>query len=273
MRAAFHVLLEQSRKKNNSLLCVGLDPELVKLPAAVKSKPATIFEFNKAIIDATADLVCAYKPQIAYYAAARAEDQLEQTIHYIQNKYPHIPVILDAKRNDIGKTAEMYAEEAFTRYKADAVTVSPYMGGDTLEPFLKRADKGVVILCRTSNAGAKDLQDLQVDGKPLYQVVAQKAAKEWNKNKNVLLVIGATYPKELAQVRALVGDDITVLVPGIGAQGGDIEAAVKSGKNNRGTGLVINSSRAILYASEGPNFADEARKVAETTRDEINSYL
>ena len=179
---------------NNSLLCVGLDPDLKKFPQVVRNSPHPIFEFNRKIIDATSDLVCAFKPQIAYYSAQQAEDQLLMTIDYIRNKYPNLPIILDAKRNDIGSTAEMYATEAFDRYGADAVTVSPYLGKDSLEPFLKRKDKGVIVLCRTSNPGAGDLQDLICDGKKLYEVVAQKCASEWNQNKNILLVVGATYP-------------------------------------------------------------------------------
>lgn len=182
-----------------------------------------------------------------------------------------MPIILDAKRGDIGNTAECYVKEAFDRYKADALTVNPYLGFDSLQPFLDKKDKGIIILCRTSNPGARDLQDLQVDGKPLYWQVANKAINEWNKNKNVLLVVGATYAKELAEIRAL-SDEIPFLVPGIGAQGGDIEAAVKSGIDSRGTGLIINSSRAIIFASKDKDYANAARKIAEQTRDEINKF-
>jgi orotidine-5'-phosphate decarboxylase len=256
---------------NNSLLCVGLDPDLKKLPASVKAQAQPILTFNKAIVDATIDQVCAYKPQIAYYAAAGAEDQLLATIEYIRSKDPRVLVILDAKRGDIGATAEMYAAEAFDRYKADAVTVNPYMGGDTLEPFLKRADKGVVILCRTSNPGAGDIQDLTVAGDTIYRTVAKLAATKWNTNGNVMLVVGATYPKELAEIRAIVGD-IPLLVPGVGAQGGDVEAVIRNGATRNGTGLVINSSRAIIHASNGDDFAAAARAAAIKTNEEINRY-
>ncbi|MDA1044302.1 MAG: orotidine-5'-phosphate decarboxylase, partial [Verrucomicrobia bacterium] len=190
-------------QKNDSLLCVGLDPDLHKIPDCLRGNNTPLFDFNRAIIDSTADLVCAYKPQIAYYAAAGREHDLELTISYIHDTYPGVPVILDAKRGDIGSTAEMYAREAFDRYGADAVTVNPYMGTDTLAPFLSRADKGVVVLCRTSNPGAVDFQNLQLDGRPLYASVAHKAADEWNSNGNVLLVVGATYPEELREIRAI----------------------------------------------------------------------
>jgi len=259
-------------KKNNSLLCVGLDPDLEKLPAHLHSEKAQVFAFNREIIDATHDLVCAYKVQVAFYSAFAKEEELAQTITYIHEHYPQVPVILDAKRNDISNTASLYVKEAFDRYKADAVTVNPFMGMDSLQPFLEQKDKGIMILCRTSNAGAKDLQDLKiVDGKPLYWHIANKAVKQWNKNNNVLLVIGATYPQELAEIRALT-NDMTFLVPGVGAQGGDIEATVRSGINSNGAGLIINSSRTIIYASKEKDFAVAARKIAEQTRDQINQF-
>ncbi|MDH7571443.1 MAG: orotidine-5'-phosphate decarboxylase, partial [Armatimonadota bacterium] len=197
---------------------------------------------------------------------------LRETIDYLHAHYPQVPVILDAKRNDIGSTAERYAVEVFDRFGADAVTVSPYLGGDSLEPFLERADRGVFVLCRTSNPGARDLQDLPVgaDGKPLYQVVAQLAAARWNTRGNLGLVMGATYPEELREVRALVGD-LPFLVPGVGAQGGDVHAAVQAGRDRRGVGLLVNSSRGILYASAGPDFAAAARRAALELRDAINA--
>ena len=263
--------LRHAWKKNQSLLCVGLDPDLAKFPDHLRKNSEPYYSFAKEIIDATADLVCAYKPQIAYYAAVGAEAELKKTISYIKDRYPEIPVILDSKRGDIGSTAEMYAQESFDRYDADAVTVNPYLGTDSLEPFYRRKDKGTIILCRTSNSGAVDLQNLMVDGKPLYQRVAEKASRDWNANKNILLVLGATYPKEIAEVRA-IAPEIPFLVPGIGAQGGDIKAVVEAGRTKDGAGLVINSSRAILYASAKNDFADAARKVAEATRDEINRY-
>jgi len=214
--------------------------------------------------------VCAYKPQFAHYAAYEAEDQLERTIEYIHRTYPGLPVILDAKRGDVGNTAERYAIEAFERYAADAVTVNPYLGGDALEPFLKRADKGVIVLCRTSNPGATDLQDLESGGRKLYQVVAQLAATRWNTRGNCLLLVGATYPRELAEVRELVGD-MALLVPGVGAQGGDVAQVVRNGRTRHGSGLIISSSRAILYASAGADFAGAARAAAQALRTQINS--
>lgn len=255
---------------NNSLVCVGLDPEIERFPAHVLDQPSPIFQFNKAIIDATADLVCAYKPQFAHYAAYEAEDQLERTIDYIQTTYPGIPVILDSKRGDVGNTAERYAIEAFERYHADAVTVNPYLGGDSLEPFLKYEDKGVIILCRTSNPGAGDLQDLEIGGRRLFHTVADLAARRWNTRGNCMLVVGATYPRELAEVREIVGD-MPFLVPGVGAQGGDVAQAVQSGQSAAGAGLVISSSRGILYASSGENFALAAREATEKLRDQINA--
>jgi len=203
--SAFIAKLSQAWEKNDSLLCIGLDPDIERFPRHIAAEASPIFQFNKAIVDATGDLVCAYKPQFAHYAAYEAEDQLERTIEYIHRTRPDVAVILDAKRGDVGNTAERYAIEAFERYAADAVTVNPYLGGDALEPFLRHADKGVVILCRTSNPGAGEVQDLVVGGRKLYQVVAQLAAARWNAHGNCLLVVGATCPRELAEVRALVG--------------------------------------------------------------------
>ena len=262
--------LEQVWDSNNSLVCVGLDPEIERFPPQILDQPSPIFQFNKAIIDATADLVCAYKPQFAHYAAYEAEDQLERTIDYIQTAYPTIPVILDSKRGDVGNTAERYAIEAFERYHADAVTVNPYLGSDSLEPFLKYEDKGVIILCRTSNPGAGELQDLEIDGRKLFHTVADLAARRWNTRGNCMLVVGATYPRELAEVREIVGN-IPFLVPGVGAQGGDVAQAVQNGQTAAGSGLVISSSRGILYASSGENFASAARAATEKLRDQVNA--
>jgi orotidine-5'-phosphate decarboxylase len=258
---------------NDSLLCVGLDPDMAKLPAQFQKDPQGIYHFCREIIDATADLACSFKPQIAYFAALSAEDQLEKICAYARENYPHIPVILDAKRGDIGATARQYAREAYDRYGADAVTVSPYMGSDSVEPYMEWSDRGIIVLCRTSNAGGSDLQFLNVDGKPLYQHVARLVAEKWNANGQCALVVGATFPEELAQVRAIVGD-MPLLVPGIGAQGGDIAATVKSGKTAAGAGMMINSSRAILYAAPqaGEDFASAARRVALETRDAINLH-
>ncbi|HXY76017.1 MAG TPA: orotidine-5'-phosphate decarboxylase [Steroidobacteraceae bacterium] len=268
--SAFIEKLARAWEKNNSLVCVGLDPELERFPRELARNNAAIFTFNRVIIDATADLVCAYKPQIAHYAARAAEDELARTIEYIHDAYPDLPVILDAKRGDVGNTAERYALEAFERYRADALTVNPYLGGDALEPFLRYSDKGVIILCRTSNPGAVDLQDLEVGGRRLYQVVAELAATRWNSHGNCLLIVGATYPRELAEVRALVGE-MPILVPGVGAQGGDAAAVVKAGQSARGAGLIISSSRGILYASADADFASAARAATERLREEANA--
>jgi orotidine-5'-phosphate decarboxylase len=258
---------------NNSLLCVGLDPDLDRFPAHLKGQADAIVTFCKAIIDATADLACAFKPQIAYFAALGAENQLEEICRYLRDTYPHIPLVLDAKRGDIGATAHQYAREAFDRYGADAVTVNPYMGFDSVEPYMAWPDRGVIVLCRTSNAGGSDLQFLNVDGMPLYQHVARLVADKWNRNGQCALVVGATFPEELAQVRAIIGD-MPLLVPGVGAQGGDVAATVGSGKTASGAGMMINSSRAILYATPqgDEDFAAAARRVALQTRDEINRY-
>ena len=266
----FRERLRRAWERSDSLVCIGLDPEVERFPSRIAAGRKSIFEFNRAIVDATADLVCAYKPQFAHYAARSAEEELERTIEYIHRAHPLIPVILDAKRGDVGHTAERYAIEAFERYGADAVTVNPYLGGDALEPFLRREDKGVLILCRTSNPGARELQDLAVGGRPLYQVVAELAARRWNSRGNCLLVVGATYPAELAEVRSLVGD-MPLLVPGVGAQAGDVAQAVRAGQTADGTGLLMSSSRAILYASAGDDFASAARAATERLRAEINA--
>jgi orotidine-5'-phosphate decarboxylase len=268
---SFLSAIDASARRNESLLCVGLDPEPSRLPAARREHPDAIFEFCRAIVDATADLVCCFKPQIAHFAAQRAEGALERLIAHIHDAHPGVPVILDAKRGDIGSTAQHYATEAFERYRADAVTANPYLGRDAVQPFLDRADRGVILLCRTSNPGARDLQDLDVGGRPLYQHVARLVAREWNAKGNCALVVGATYPTELAAVRALVGD-LPILVPGVGAQGGDVEAVIRNGRNSQGAGLIISSSRAILYASDGIEFADAARAQAQRLRDEINRW-
>ena len=268
--SAFLETLASSWERSDSLVCVGLDPEIERFPRQIAAQPSPIFQFNKAIIDATADLVCAYKPQFAHYAAYEAEDQLERTIEYIHRNYPGIPVILDSKRGDVGNTAERYAIEAFERYGADAVTVNPYLGSDSLEPFLKHEDKGVIILCRTSNPGARDLQDLDVGGRKLYHVVAERAAREWNSRGNCLLVVGATYPRELAEVRELAGA-LPFLVPGVGAQGGDIALAVSNGQTADGAGLIMSSSRGVLYASSGDDFTAAARGATQALREQINA--
>ncbi len=268
----FHTQLTSAWQANDSLLCVGLDPALEKFPAHLKGKPDAVFEFCRAIVDATADLVCAFKPQIAYFAALRAEDQLEALIAHIHARHPQVPVILDAKRGDIGATAQQYAREAFERYQADALTVNPYMGFDSVEPYLEWKDRGLIVLCRTSNPGGSDLQNLDIgSGRKLYQHVAELVASKWNPHGQAALVTGATFPQELAEVRAIVGN-LPLLVPGIGAQGGDIEATVRAGRTAATNGLMISSSRAILYAGKGEDFAAAARQAALSTRDEINRY-
>jgi orotidine-5'-phosphate decarboxylase len=266
--------LQSAWASQGSMLCVGFDPDPQRLPTVFQGKPEGIFEFCREIADATADIVCSFKPQFAYFASQRAEAQLEKFTRYLKDTYPHIPVILDSKRGDIGSTADHYALEAFERYGADAVTVNPYMGFDTIKPYLKYVGKGVIVLCRTSNPGGSDLQFLNVspDGEPLYLHVAKLAAQEWNTSGQISLVVGATFPAEIAKVRAIVGE-MPLLIPGIGAQGGDIDATVKAGSiaNQPGTGMMINSSRAILYASSGNDFAEAARKVAVATRDALRT--
>ena len=266
--------LQSAWASQGSMLCIGLDPDPKRLPPSLQGKPEGIYEFCREIADATADLACSFKPQFAYFASQGAEAQLEKLIAHLKHKYPKIPVILDSKRGDIGSTAEHYAMEAFERYGADAVTVSPYMGFDSVEPYLRHAGKGVIILCRTSNPGGSDLQFLNVapGGEPLYLHVAKLAAQKWNRSGQISLVVGATFPEEIAKVRAVTGE-MPLLIPGIGVQGGDIDATVKAGSiaNKPGTGMMINSSRAILYASSGSDFAEAARKVAQSTRDALRS--
>ena len=259
------------RWQDAGLLCVGLDPDPARLPADVAHRSDAILAFCTAIVDATADLVCAFKPQIAHFASARAEDQLEALIAHIHSAHPGIPVILDAKRGDIGSTAEHYAREAFERYRADAVTLNPYMGFDSIEPYLAWPDRGVILLCRTSNAGGSDLQALDVGGERLYERVARLAAGAWNASGRLGLVVGATFPAELARVRELA-PTLPLLVPGIGAQGGDIAASVRAGRDASGAGMILNSSRAILYAGSGDDFAAAARAAALTTRDAIEPH-
>lgn len=251
-------------------LCIGLDPFVERLPAPFQQQSDGILAFNKAIVDATADLACCFKPQFAHFAAEQAEAQLKATIAYIKSRYPDVPVILDSKRGDIGSTASMYAREAFDHYGADAVTVNPYMGSDTVLPFAEHADKGVILLCRTSNPSAAEFQNLLIDGEPLYIHVARRAQQHWNHHGNIALVVGATAPEEMARIRE-AAPDLPFLVPGIGAQGGDLPGTVHNGQTSAGRGLMINASRSILYASQGPDFADAARAEALSLRDQIQS--
>ncbi len=261
--------LTSATRKNKSLLCVGLDPDPELMPDKVG-----IFEFNKAIIDATSDLVCAYKPNLAFYEALGNEglDALKRTVDYITE---NIPVIADAKRGDIGNTARAYAKTIFANFNFDAATVSPYLGFDSIEPFIQYHDKGVFILCRTSNAGAVDFQSLRCevenDHRPLFEIVALRAS-QWNTHSNIGLVVGATYPEELRLIRQS-HPDMPFLIPGIGAQGGDLALTVRYGVDAQGEKAIINSSRQIIYASRKKDFAEAARRAASTLREQINYHL
>jgi len=262
----FQEKLDLAVGKNNSLLCVGLDSDIEKLPAKFKSDKYPQFTFNKWIVDQTADLVCAFKPNTAFYEARgiRGIEELKLTCDYIRTTYTNVPIILDAKRGDIGNTNRGYVKFVFEYLQADAITVHPYLGQEAVQPFLDQKAKGIIILCRTSNPGAKEFQDLPVTGEPLYKLVAKNVINNWNKNGNCMLVVGATYPEELAEIRKIAGD-ITFLVPGIGAQGGDLEKTVQAGLNSMKKGMIINAGRSII-------FADNPKMEAEKLRDEINRY-
>lgn len=271
--ATFLDMLRMASNKNDSMLCVGLDPEPARFPGKLKGDSSKIYDFCAAIVDATADLVSAFKPQIAYFAAHRAEPQLEQLMAHMRRVAPHVPIILDAKRGDIGSTAEQYAIEAFERYGADAVTLSPFMGFDSVAPYLKHHGKGAFLLCRTSNPGGDDLQTRRladVTGEPLlYEHVAQLAQGPWNLNGQLGLVVGATYPAEIERVRA-VAPTLPLLIPGVGAQGGDAVATVRAGWRADAP-IIVNSSRAVLYAAGGDDFEKAARQQALETRDMLNT--
>lgn len=286
----------EARWARGFFVCVGLDTDYSQIPESIKQqvsefsvdsasgassgelgtiRDSSVFLFNKQIVDATADLVCAYKPNAAFYEArgsAGIEDLLS-TIKYIKRSHPEIPVILDAKRADIGNTNLGYVKAAFDKMGADAITVHPYLGREALQSFLDRRDKGIIVLAKTSNPGAGEFQDLLVGetGEPLYKVIARHVAEEWNENGNCALVVGATYPKELADVRQVAGD-LPILIPGIGTQGGEVEATVKAGRDSRNMGMIINSSRGIIYASRGADFAEAARAETKRLTDEINRY-
>ena len=266
-------MLRAAQAANDSLLCVGLDPEPAKFPGTWHGDASRLFDFCAAIVDATKDLACAFKPQIAYFAAQRAEAQLERLIQHIHRVAPGVPVILDAKRGDIGATAEQYAREAFERYQADALTLSPFMGFDSIEPYLRHADKGLILLCRTSNPGGSDLQSQALaSGDRLYEHIARLAAGPWNAGGQLGLVVGATFPGEIARVRELA-PTLPLLIPGIGAQGGDAQATVRAGwrGGERPGPIIVSSSRAILYASAAGDFAEAARGVAQATRQQLNA--
>ncbi len=275
MTSGFHDRLRSAWSEQQSQLCVGLDPDPARFPIHLRPTrpqdiPAAILQFCVDIVDATADLVCAFKPQIAHFAAHRAEGVLEELCHHIRERHPGVVLILDAKRGDIGSTAEYYAVEAFDRYRADAVTVNPYLGTDAARPLLERG--GVIALCRTSNPGSAEIQDLLVEGRPLHLHVAEMVAGPWSQWGDCALVVGATYPSQLATVRATVGD-LPILVPGIGAQGGDLEASVVAGLDSNSQGLMISSSRQILYQSSDEDFAAAARREAELTRTAIHHAI
>lgn len=269
----FQQKLDAIVAKNNSLLCVGLDSDIGNIPEQIQNGEHPQSTFNKVIIDATHDLVCAYKPNTAFYElrGKAGIEALKMTCDYLKETYPEIPVIIDAKRADIGNTNEGYVKFVFDYLGADAVTLHPYLGKEALKPFLDRKDKGCIILCRTSNAGAGEFQDLLVDGKPLYQIVAKNISKDWNYNGNCAVVVGATYPTELTIVRHIVGD-MPILIPGVGAQGGDVEKTVKAGVDSKGKNAIINSSRGIIFASTGADFAQKAREEALKLRNQINAF-
>ena len=275
MTMGFVEQLARAERLNDSVLCVGLDPEPAKFPGSWKDDASRIFDFCATIVDATRDLVIAFKPQIAYFASHRAEAQLERLIAHIHQVAPEVPVILDAKRGDIGSTAEQYAREVFERYGADAVTLSPFMGFDSIEPYLRYEGKGAILLCRTSNPGGSDLQaQTLAGGDKVFEYIARLAQGQWNRGGQLALVVGATFPEEIARVRELA-PTLPLLIPGIGAQGGDAMATVRAGWRADGQGrtvapIIVSSSRAVLYASRGDNFAAAAREAALASRNELN---
>lgn len=260
-------------EKNNSLVCVGLDSDFDKLPESIKQKESPQFEFNKMIIDATHDLVCSYKPNPAFYEASGEQGirELKLTCEYLNQTYPEIPIIIDAKRGDIGNTNEGYAKYVFDYLQADAITVMPYMGIESLSAFFKREGKGIIVGCHSSNAGAKEFQELTISDKKLYKIVAEELIKQYGTNPNTMMFFGATYPEELSEIRKTVGN-MTLLVPGVGAQGGNVEATIKSGLNSEKKGLIINSSRGIIFSSTEDDFAEKARVETQNLKNEINKY-
>ncbi|HSW47576.1 MAG TPA: orotidine-5'-phosphate decarboxylase [Candidatus Saccharimonadales bacterium] len=265
--------LNSAIKKNNSLLCVGLDPDFDKLPEFIKSKTNPQFEFNKAIIDSTHDLVCIYKPNPAFYESLGdgGVRELKMTCDYIRETYPEIPVLVDAKRGDIGNTNNGYVQYAFDYLQADAMTVMPYLGIESLDPYFERSEKGIVVGCHSSNPGAKEFQELDINGKQLYEIVAEELVKKHGDNPNCMIFMGATFPEQLTNIRKIIGD-MTILAPGVGAQGATVEMFVKSGMNSQKAGLIINASRSIIFASAGEDFTEKAREEAIKLRDEINKF-
>lgn len=272
----------KTKWKEGKFVCVGLDTDYSKLPESIKNQPevedylkteAAIYEFNKAIIDKTHDLVCAYKINSAFYEAdPYSYEAMLNTFHYILRTYPDTPVILDAKRGDIDNTNQGYVKWAFQTLKADAITIHPYLGKQANQPFLEEKDKGIIILVRTSNPNSDEFQNLTVEGRPLYEIVAENVATNWNSNGNCAVVVGATYPEELKKVREIIGD-MPILIPGIGSQGGNLESAVKNGINSEKQGIIINSSRSIIYASSDKDFAEKAREETEKLHTEIRRII
>lgn len=274
----------EARWAAGSAVCVGLDSDLAKIPEVARTMRLadTVVGFNSTIVEATHDLVCAFKPQSSFYEAlgSQGPEALRKTVILINDIAPDVPVILDAKRGDIGSTNAGYVSMAFEFLGVDAITVNPYLGAEALRPFLERSNKGIIVLCRTSNPGAGEFQDLPVpivddDGHrtiPLYQAVAMSVATRWNQHRNCAVVVGATYPNELREVREIVGD-MPILIPGIGAQGGDLEKTVRAGRDSRGRGMIINSARGIIFASSGKDFAEAARRETQRLRDEIAALL
>ena len=266
----------QERWQKGHFLCVGLDSDYTKLPTKFNGKPivGALFEFNREIVEATAEFCCAFKPNIAFYEGygLAGLEALIKTNCFIRDQFPEIPIILDAKRADIGNTNQGYVKAAFEVFQAQAITVQPYLGQEALKPFLDQKDYGIIVLCHTSNPGASEFQELQIGGRELYKVVAEKVSREWNSNQNCSLVLGATYPKQLAEVREIVGE-MPFLIPGIGAQGGDLEETVKNGLNKTGTGIIINASRSIIYASMDEHFAQAAAMEAAKIDREIRTII
>ena len=270
---SFYARLNHAIAAHNSLLCIGLDPVLEKLPPHIQADPHPFFAFAKEIVDRTHDLVCAFKPNSAFYEAQGAQgvQELKMTCDYLRSRYPETLIILDAKRGDIGSTNEGYVKFAYEYLLVDAITLHPYLGREANLPYLIQKDNGCIFLCRTSNPGSGEFQNAKVDGKPLYQQVAKAVVTDWNQNQNCMLVVGATYPQELAEVRKLVGS-MPILVPGVGAQGGDLEATLEAGLTEKKDGLIVTVSRSIIYASPGKDFAEKAREEAKRMRDMIEEY-
>ncbi|HUQ85456.1 MAG TPA: orotidine-5'-phosphate decarboxylase [Candidatus Limnocylindrales bacterium] len=270
---SFNDKLNSAVQKNNSLLSVGFDPVVDKIPQFLIEKDFPFFEFNKAIIDTTYDLVCAYKFNSAFYEAEgdKGIKELKMSINYIKEKYPEVPTILDAKRGDIDNSNQGYVKYAFDYLGADSLTVMPYMGIQSLQPFFDRKDRGIIIGCHSSNPGAKEFQELIINNKPLYHIVAEEIMKQYGDNPNSMIFMGATYPEELGTIRTIIGDK-TILAPGIGAQAGTLEMSVRAGVNSQNKGLIIVIVRGVTYVSTSEDFAEKARQAAKNYRDEINKF-